>query len=223
MTAEVKIDQSRFNRIFYKFIRSSLFGIARVAFRMEVLGRDNIPKTGNFIAAPIHRSNLDTPLVGSTMIRPVRFMGKQALWSKKWSAWFFSSLGGFGVDREGNPSAALRTALRLAQGGESLAIFAEGTRASGDKIGELQDGVAFIAVRAQIPVVPIAISGTEEILPPHAKFPKFKKAVILIGKPIAPRPAADREARRIAMKQLNEELRAALQDLFDEARRLSAN
>ena len=218
MTADRSVTPSRFDFAFYALVRNLLFALSKLLFRVQVVGREHIPKSGPFIAAPVHRSNLDTPIVGSVIARHMRFMGKAALWSTPASAWLFSALGGFPVDRHDNPAAAVRRAMRLAEAGESLAMFPEGTRRSGHEIGELQDGVAFISVRYQVPIVPIGVAGTEAILPPNAKFPKFKKVVIVIGPPLAPRAiAVARGDRKRAIEAVNDQLRSELKRLYDDA------
>lgn len=218
MTADYPLVPSRFARGLYAVARQLLWWIARVAFRVHRTGLENVPHDGAFIAAFNHRSNLDTPIAGSALVRRVRFMGKAVLFSKPWSSKFFITMGAFPVDREGNPSAALRAALKLAEAGESLAMFPEGRRHAGNEIGELQDGLAFIAVRYQIPIVPVGVAGTEKVLPPNAKFPKFTKVAVVIGPPIIPPVVKDRADRRTAVAAVNAELRVELQRVFDDAR-----
>ena len=74
-----------------------------------------MPATGPFILAPVHRSNIDTPLVSAVTRRRLRYLGKDSLWKYRWSAWFFDTMGGFPVHR-GTPD---REAMRWAE--EALA------------------------------------------------------------------------------------------------------
>jgi len=203
--------------VFYGFSRGLVEVVCRVLWRARVLHRERLPASGPYILAPSHRSNLDTPFMGLVTRRRVRFMGKAELWSRGgWSARFLYALGGFPVER----GAADRTALRLAaaamEGGEPLVVFPEGTRRKGPLIEELHDGVAYLAARCGVPIVPVGIGGSEEILARGRKLPKLKRVVVVVGEPIEP-PAGDGPVRRGAVSALTEQLRTELQMLFDEA------
>ena len=82
--------------------------IARTYFRAKVYGRENVPNAGSFIISPIHRSNLDTPLISLVLKPPrrMRYMGKESLWKNRFWAWFFSMAGGFPVARATYSSAS---------------------------------------------------------------------------------------------------------------------
>jgi 1-acyl-sn-glycerol-3-phosphate acyltransferase len=107
--------------------------------------------------------------------------------------------------------------------GEPLVVFPEGTRQSGATIKELFDGPAYLACRAQVPIVPIGIGGTEAAMPKGRKFPKRVRLALVVGEPIhppAPEPGKDRVSRK-AVRQLTETLGEEIQRLFDEARVLA--
>ena len=96
--------------IFYKFAQTALKVAFTILFRTTVEGREHIPATGAFVLAPVHRSNLDTPMQ-SFMPRRLRFMGKDSLWKVGWAAWLLSALGGFPVNRGcGRPGGPRRRA-----------------------------------------------------------------------------------------------------------------
>jgi 1-acyl-sn-glycerol-3-phosphate acyltransferase len=145
-------------------------------------------------------------------------MGKAELWKYGWSAAFLSAMGGFPVDRGGPDRAAMRAALAALQGGEPLGMFPEGTRRSGPVVEDLLDGVAYIAARMSVPIVPIGIGGSEEILAKGRRFPRLGRVVVIVGEAIHPpvRPPGA-SVRRGDVAALTEQLRVAVQDLFDEA------
>jgi 1-acyl-sn-glycerol-3-phosphate acyltransferase len=145
-------------------------------------------------------------------------MGKAELWKYGWSAKFFSALGGFPVERGGADRGAMRAAEAALTGGEPLGMFPEGTRRSGPVVEDLHNGVAFLAARRGVPIVPIGIGGSEAILARGRKLPKFGRVVVIVGEPIHP-PARDPGAsvRRTDVAALTEQLREAVQALFDEA------
>src|SRR5690606_38726313 len=86
-------------RVFYRFIWFVCQFIGRTYFRLTIVGAENVPSEGTFVVAPIHRSNLDTPVVSTITRRRLRYMGKASMWRTKAGAWFLTSLGGFPVRR----------------------------------------------------------------------------------------------------------------------------
>ncbi|MBV8950494.1 MAG: 1-acyl-sn-glycerol-3-phosphate acyltransferase [Actinobacteria bacterium] len=107
---------------FYRFARAVLVGLCYLLFRVKVIGRERMPRTGPYIVAPTHRSIVDIPITATITRRRIRYMGKQELWSTRFGAWLFSSLGGFPVDR-GAGTGAVRAALARLTEGEPVVVF----------------------------------------------------------------------------------------------------
>ena len=208
----------RWERVAYGVVRALVHALCRLLWRISVVHAERVPATGACILAPSHRSYLDTPFLACVTRRRIRFMGKAELWRYSWSAKFFSALGGFPVDRAGADRAALRSAQTALAGGEPLGMFPEGTRRSGPVVEDLHNGVAFLAARLGVPIVPIGIGGSETILARDRKLPRLTPVVVIVGEPIHP-PAREPGAsvRRGEVAALTEELRVAVQKLFDEA------
>ncbi len=204
--------------IFYRFAHAVVWGVCKVSFRLKIIGKAQVPKRGAFVAAPSHRSYVDTPFCAFITRRRIRFMGKQELFRNKFAAWLFGALGAFPVARGTVDRSALREARAGLERGEPLAIFPEGTRRTGPEIGELFEGAAYLATKAGVPIVPVGIGGSEEILARGAKFPRFKRVVVVVGEPMQP-PA--RDASRVEIAALTERLQRELQALFDEAQALA--
>jgi 1-acyl-sn-glycerol-3-phosphate acyltransferase len=192
--------------------------VCRLYWRVEVKGRDNIPRTGSYVIAPVHRSNIDTLLTGCLTRRRVRFMGKDSLWKYGWSGALFSSLGGFPVHRGTPDREALRICEEAVRGGEPVVLFPEGTRQSGPLVRPLFEGAAFVAARAGVPVVPVGIGGSEWAMPKGSKRINPVKVVMVVGEPIYPpaRAEGSRVSRR-SVTELTTALAGRLQELFDEA------
>jgi 1-acyl-sn-glycerol-3-phosphate acyltransferase len=202
----------------YWFVRWFVEVVCRLMWRIEVRHKERVPATGACVLAPSHRSFLDTPFLACVTRRRIRFMGKAELWKYGWSAAFLSALGGFPVDRSGADRAAMRAAEAALAGGEPLGMFPEGTRRSGPVVEDLHHGVAFVAARMGVPVVPIGIGGSERILGRGRTLPRLSKVVVIVGEPILPpERAPGASVRRGDVTALTGQLQAAVQALFDEA------
>ena len=207
---------SRASRTFYTVARALVVGFCRVWFRLTVEGRDNLPAVGAYVVAPVHRSNLDTPFAAAVATRRVRFMGKDSLWKPKWSNWLLSALGGFPVTRGTADREALMRSIDVLNGGEPLVLFPEGERKSGPIVQPLFDGAAYVAAKCNVPIVPVAIGGSERAMPKGAKFIYPRKVHIVIGKPLYPEVTGSRVPRQ-AVRDLTERVHTDLQRLFDTA------
>lgn len=195
--------------------------LARVVFgayfRCYTRGRRELPSEGGVIIAPTHRSNLDTPLVGASAGRPLRYFAKSGLFRGPVTTWIMVALGAFPVRREMVDRSALKAALTVLGAGKALVVFPEGERKSGPRIHPLLDGVAWLAAKAQVPVVPVAIGGTERAMGKGVRMPRPCTVRIVWGEPLAP-PEVDERGRqsRESLNQYSAELREILQGMFDD-------
>lgn len=206
------------SRAFYKFVRTVLNLFCRTFWRTKVVGAHRIPRSGPFILAPVHRSNIDTPLACTVTARRMRYMGKDSLWKSKTMGWILSALGGFPVSRGTADREALRRCIQVLEAGEPLVLFPEGERKSGPVVQPLFDGAMYIALKAGVPVVPVGIGGSERAMPKGKKYLRPSKCVVIVGEPMIP-PTTEGRTSRTAVKEFTAELHATLQQLFDEAQR----
>jgi cytidylate kinase len=167
----------------YVVVRFILAVLLRTAFRLDVTGAENIPKHGPVIIAPNHRSLIDHPVVGAITHRQVWFMGKEELFRKALAGRLLRAMGAFPVKRGKPDRASLQRCLELLAAGEVVGIYPEGTRRPDARFDEPEDGFSYIALRSGAPIVPVALSGTEAVLPRGRKFPRFVKIRVRIGKP----------------------------------------
>ena len=201
----------------YHVVRGLLLGFARLWWRLEVRGLEHVPKTGSFVLAPVHRSNADFALVLAVTRRRMRYMGKAGIWKYK-AVWpLLDALGGFPVSRGSADRAALRTCIGVVETGEPLVLFPEGTRQSGPTVHELFDGVAYVASRTGVPIIPVGIGGSERALAKGAKIPRPTKVTVVVGPPMRVETEADGKVPRRAVRETTAALRAEVQRLFDEA------
>ncbi len=205
----------------YGIIRFLIWLIAKVFWRISFEGIENVPVEGPFVLAPIHRSWIDFGLVSGVTRRRMGYMGKESLWKNKAMGSFITMLGAYPVNRGAPDREALRRTLDILGKGEPLVLFPEGTRRSGPVIEHLHEGAAFVASRAGVPLVPVAIGGSERALPKGKGLPRPVKIHVIVGAPIHPQPIAEgsRHPSRRAVKELTVELQGVLQDLFDRSQR----
>ena len=215
--------QGLVSKIFYSVVRWILFWLCTVYFRLRIDGKKQLPKTGAFILAPIHRSNVDTPIASLSTRRRLRFMGKDSLWKIRPLGVILSSLGGFPVTRGTADLEALKRCLAVLALGEPIVLFPEGTRQSGEKVQPLFDGAAYLAIKSGVPIIPVGIGGTQAVMPKGAKFIYPKKCRMIIGEPIYPPQSTLGRMPKSATKELSAQLKQSLQSLFDEAQRRASN
>jgi 1-acyl-sn-glycerol-3-phosphate acyltransferase len=207
-----------FSRALYTVVRTLVAGFTTALTRLTIEGRDNLPSTGGFVLAPVHRSYIDTPISSCVTRRRLRFMGKDTLWKYRWSGWLLSALGGFPVTRGRADREALRRCVAVLEAGEPVVLFPEGERKSGPLIHPLFDGAVYVALRAGVPIVPVGIGGSERVMPKGARFLHPHKVHVIVGPPIeSPSPATSGRVSRSTIREHSDGLHATLQLLFDEA------
>jgi 1-acyl-sn-glycerol-3-phosphate acyltransferase len=213
------VDRQRWWQVvLYRFVRALVLGVAKAFGRIEVIGRENIPRDRPFVLAPVHRSNVDFALVSLVTTRRMRYMGKDSIFKFKFLNPFFFALGAFPVHRGAADREALRMSIAVIECGQPLVMFPEGTRQSGPVVQELFDGTAYVAAKAGVPIVPVGIGGSEAAMPKGSKFIHPTKLVLVVGAPIdPPAPRESGGTSRRAVRELTERLRGEIQTLFDDA------
>jgi 1-acyl-sn-glycerol-3-phosphate acyltransferase len=152
-------------------------------------GRENIPAKGPFIVASNHLSWWDVPLVPAYMQRKVVYMAKEELFNGRLS-WLVRFLGAFPVKRGEADRQSLRAADTLLKAGKVLIIFPEGTRSKIQRMAKGHVGLGMIALRSDVPVLPVAIWGSEKIL--KAWRPRVN---IVYGEPMILAPKGEKMTR----------------------------
>jgi 1-acyl-sn-glycerol-3-phosphate acyltransferase len=174
-----------------RFLRVTVAKLFIGAYRVRVLDAEKIPTTGGFILAGNHVSYLDPVLLWCTFPREPHFVAKSELFEVGPLGWLLRRVWVFPITRASADREAITRATTLLAGGEPVCMFPEGTRkrpgtTATDDLGEAHSGVAFIAMRAGVPVLPVGIVGTEKALPAGAKIPRFPQVTIQYGDPIDP-------------------------------------
>ena len=184
---------------------------------IEVVGRRNIPKTGPIMIAANHQSNSDPAVLVYAVDRPLWFMAKRRLFKRRVAAYFLRHVHVYPVDRDGRDIDALRWARSVLDQERALLIFPEGTRSPNALAEAVTDGLAYIALLTGAKIVPLAITGTEQIRNMYWTPFHFKKLRVVIGEPFtlpAPIGRIDREQLREATHQVMERVAALLPERY---------
>ena len=178
--------------MFYWFLKWIAIGpVLKLVFRPQVSGAENVPATGPAILASNHLSYADWLFMPLTLSRRVTFVAKAEYFNtpglKGWfQKKFFAGAGQVPIDRSGASAAegALSAAKRILTDGELFGIYPEGTRSHDGKLYRGKTGVARLALETKVPVIPVAVVGTDVVAPPGKKFGTFTRPVVHFGKPL---------------------------------------
>jgi 1-acyl-sn-glycerol-3-phosphate acyltransferase len=178
--------------VFYWFLKFLALGpVLKLIFRPWAEGTENVPKEGAIILASNHLSYSDWLFMPLVIPRRVTFVAKAEYFEgsgiKGWlQKTFFSGAGQVPIDRTSGSAAAgaIKTQLRLLSQGEVCGIYPEGTRSHDGKLYRGRTGVARLALEAGVPVIPLAVIGTNVVAPPGKIFGKFARPGVRFGKPL---------------------------------------
>ncbi len=178
---------------------------------LRTVGRENLPKSGGVLLAPNHVSHLDPPAACCALDRTVHCMAKEELFHNKMFGWLIRALAAFPVKRGEGDTESIRTAMSLLEGGDVVLLFPEGTRGDGVTLQPISRGVALLAKRSGVPVVPVGITGTHLVMP-RDKTTQARKhpMVVALGRPFTYQEVAtssnEKENREIFARVLQERI-----------------
>jgi 1-acyl-sn-glycerol-3-phosphate acyltransferase len=160
----------------YRRVVAVLQGAFSLLAQVEVEGTEQIPQEGAFILATNHLSRLDTPLLGITCPRQIHPLVAAKYKSHLFFRWFVNTVGGIWVQRDTFDRRALQSSLEILRSGEVLGIAPEGTRSQEARLQPGKPGIAFLAARIGVPIVPVGVSGTELARQAfrHLRRPQFR-------------------------------------------------
>lgn len=205
----------------YRHLRGIVHGINRACWRVEVHGAEHVPAAGPVILAPVHRTIIDFFVVSEVTSRKIFYMAKEEIWRSARLGSLVGSLGAFPVNRSGTDRLALDRAQAVLHRGDVLIVFPEGTRRQGPAVAEILEGAPFLAARTGAPMVPIAMSGLDRVLPPGATVPRPAKIHVVVGPPVLPPERSERgRVPRHQVRAMGETLRHALQVQYDRAQEI---
>jgi len=177
--------------MFYRLGHTVLKPLSRVLYRPSITGTENVPLTGGVILASNHLSFIDSFAIPLAAPRQVHFLAKDDYFNRtgirgRLTRELFESLGAIPVDRHSSRAAqeSLEAALKVLNEGEAFGIYPEGTRSRDGRLYRGRTGVGYLALTAQVPVVPVALAGTQDIQPVDARIPRLAKVSVAFGKPM---------------------------------------
>jgi 1-acyl-sn-glycerol-3-phosphate acyltransferase len=184
----------------------------KIAFSpVTVIGRENLGRHPVAVYAANHLSYMDTPVLFGAVPFQFRILARQSLWKLPFIGWHLNRSGQIPVNSE-SPSASgssLGVGVKALRAGMPLIVFPEGGRSKDGHLAAFMNGPAYMAIRAQVPLVPMAIVGTYELLPMHTRHFLPQQVKLVVGEPIDTSGYTIRQ-----VNELTERLRAEVGRLY---------
>jgi 1-acyl-sn-glycerol-3-phosphate acyltransferase len=207
--------------VLYRLLKYVLLGpLLRLLWPTRVTGAENIPEHGGAILASNHLAVADSFFMPVRVKRRVTFPAKQEYFTEKGlkgflKKLFFTGAGQIPIDRSGGSAAqaALDTAIRLLREGHLLGIYPEGTRSPDGRLYKGKTGVARIALEAGVPVIPVAMVGTEQVNPIGSKIWRPRRLEIRFGRALDFSRYAGLSGDRFVERSITDEIMYALMEL----------
>ncbi|MBI4729403.1 MAG: 1-acyl-sn-glycerol-3-phosphate acyltransferase [Acidobacteria bacterium] len=195
--------------MFYWFLKYILIGPAlRLFFRPKSEDLENVPLDGPIILCANHMSFVDSLFMPLMVPRRVVFLGKSDYFDKWYTRWFYEGAGVIPVRREGGQAgeAALRAGSEQLEAGIAVGIYPEGTRSPDGRLYRGKTGAARMALRVGCPVIPIALFGTREVMPPNRYLPRLHRVTVKFGRPLDFSRYAGKEDDRFVLRSVTDEI-----------------
>ena len=203
--------------MFYYILRSIISFLSQLVLRTKVTGKNNLSKNSACIIVANHVNLLDSPLLGVKLGRRVYFMAKEELWHNKVIGWLADQFGAFPVTKGILNKRAGRRAAELLENGQALIIYPEGTRSPDGKLGSAFPGAALLSIKQNVPIVPVGITGTRQLVGKWW-FLRRPKVAFNIGEPFMLTCSEEKITRAEAQK-LTQEIMLHIADLLPEGYR----
>lgn len=198
---------------FYNAAKAVLAPLFKTAWRIDAQGAEHVPDDGGAIMASNHLSYLDHFLMPAVVPRPIYFISKAEHFDVPGQAWFFENANVIPLNRGEGDDQALKRAEEVLDEGKLFGIYPEGTRSLDGKLHKGHTGVARLALKVGVPVVPIGMIGTYEALPKGRSVPKFNKVTVRFGEPLAFEEFYGQDKDRSITRKVTDEIMMAIKDL----------
>ena len=201
----------------YRVSRVIAGPILHLLWRPSVTGGGHIPATGGAILASNHLSLVDSIFLPLVLSRPVTFAAKSEYFTgtrpgQRFAAAYMRATKQLSVDRADTRSAqeTLKAALDLLQAGELFGIYPEGTRSPDGRLYRGRTGVGWLAMASGLPVIPVAMVGTDRVLPPGRSIPSLHRVGIRVGEPLRFEAYRDHRPAAQARRAITDEVMKAI-------------
>jgi 1-acyl-sn-glycerol-3-phosphate acyltransferase len=179
----------------------------QMCFRGEVRGLEHVPARGGFLLAANHASFIDPPMIGCQLPRQIAYFARKTLWKGGFSSWWLDAVGTIPVDRDGGQDvSAIKRVLRALREERGLILFPEGTRTPDGQLQPAKAGVGVIAIKTQVPGVPVRIFGSHEAFGRDRPLRLGTPVSVVFGAPILPGdyddPRAGKERAQVASDRI---------------------
>jgi 1-acyl-sn-glycerol-3-phosphate acyltransferase len=207
--------------VYRPVVATALTVLRALDLRLDIVGAENIPRTGGAIVASNHISYLDFIIVGATGLpskRFIRFMAKQEIFGHWAGGPLMRGMRHISVDRSAG-AASFNAALRALKDGEVVGVFPEATISRSFTVKQLKNGAARMALDAQVPLVPVAVWGGHRIWTKGRK-PKLTRHVhvsVIVGEPITPHEGESVGALTVRLSDAIKDLLARAQADYPQA------
>jgi 1-acyl-sn-glycerol-3-phosphate acyltransferase len=161
----------------YRIAHVVVFILAKILFRLKVVGEENVPREGGVIVAANHNSYFDIPFLGCALRRQADNIAKSELFENWIVAFFFRALGGFPVKRGRVDRMAMNEAVARLKAGRLLAYYPEGTRSKDGRLQTAKSGIGLVVAQSGARVIPSYIRGTGPVR-------LFRPVTVVFGKPL---------------------------------------
>ncbi len=175
--------------LYHLFKWSIVSPLLHTYFRGKIYGAENVPQSGALIAVCNHASDFDPPILSNCLRRPVSYMAKEELFKIPLLKQGIKLYGAYPVKRGTSDRNAIKAAMKALENGWIAGIFLDGTRSRDGTIKNPKLGAALIAAKAQVPLIPVSLWGTEKIFSKGSFMPKPVPITIRIGEIIEPPPS----------------------------------
>lgn len=179
--------------LYHLFKWSVVSPMLHVYFRGRIYNAERMPKTGPIVVVSNHASNFDPPILSNCMKRPVAFMAKEELFKVPVLKQAISLYGAYPVKRGTGDRSAIRAALSSLEAGWATGVFLQGVRTPDGRITDPKLGASLIAAKAQVPLIPVCLWGTDAIFQKGSAVPKPVPVTVRIGEPMDPPKSNKRE------------------------------
>jgi 1-acyl-sn-glycerol-3-phosphate acyltransferase len=206
--------------LLYQLIRAGCAPVLRRLFGLDVTGLERLPQTGSFILAANHHNYLDGVLLGVAVPRPISFLVMPRVYhASPLHPTFHRGVGSIPVNLARPDPRAIKGALRVLEQGGVVGIFPEGPFSREGRLVPGQPGVAMIALRSGVPVVPAGISGTYEALAGRRfHIPRFRMLAVRFGQPLQFHQPRHRRATHADREDITRRIMSHIAALLDAER-----